>query len=366
MGAIAQPDSVLLALLSEKLKPKGKRPMHAIQAYIGQGDRVARLAVGFADGDTVRAHPEDQFKVASITKTMTAVVILQLAEEGALALDAPAATYLTAVPYVRIHAIHRYNDTLYGEQITVEQLLNHRSGIADLFEDAMVRFYLSELLHKKRVWSTEKLLARFYKYNLPKKAHFKPGTGYRYSDTNYFLLGLIAQQVTGKTLAELYRERIFQPLGLNATYFEYYEPPRPNGHTTHQFLWRINVTRKLNTSYDWAGGGVVSTCGDLARFLEGLFANQLFEKPETLARMVADIPHRFPTGKTTSYGYGINRYLYNDTVFYGHGGFWGSQVMYSPEKKLVFCANVNQANPVKTFNSRALISDLLATFEAGR
>ncbi|MDX2062679.1 MAG: serine hydrolase domain-containing protein [Bacteroidia bacterium] len=362
---MSQPaDTVLLGLLSAKLKPTGKRPVHAIQAYIAQNDRVARLAVGFADGDTVRAHPDDQFKVASITKTMTAVVILQLAEEGALELEAPVAFYLKAVPFVRIQDIHRYNDTLYGDQVTVLQLLNHRSGIADLFDDAAVRFYLSVYLHKQRSWSPEKLFARFYKYNLPKKAHFKPGEGYRYSDTNYFLLGLLAETVTGKQLPELFRERIYTPLQLNATYFEYYEPAQPNGHTTHQFLWRVNATHKLNTSYDWAGGGVVSTCNDLARFLEGLFANQLFRKPETLARMLADTPHSFPNGKTSNYGLGITRYTYNETVFYGHSGFWGSQVMYSPEKKLVFCANINQANPVKTFNSRQLISDLLRAFEA--
>ena len=99
-------------------------------------------------------------------------------------------------------------------------------------------------------------MKRFFRYKLHKKSLFKPGEGYHYSDTNFMLLGFIIEQVTGSSLPEQIRSRILEPLNMKNTYFEYYEPDHGHGKKIEAYLNRINVGGKINTSYEWAGGGL--------------------------------------------------------------------------------------------------------------
>jgi CubicO group peptidase (beta-lactamase class C family) len=99
---------------------------------------------------------------------------------------------------------------------------------------------------------------------------FPPGQGFHYSDTNYQLLGLIIQNVTGKALHEVYRERLFNPLGMNNTYVEFYETPRPalpGRDLSHVYLGLLDYTDLRAISADWACGGLASTTEDLNRFI---------------------------------------------------------------------------------------------------
>jgi D-alanyl-D-alanine carboxypeptidase len=291
---------------------------------------------------------------------MTAVVILQLQEEGRLSIDDKVSNYLSDVPYVRVNELSYYNGKPYGESITVKQLLQHSSGIADIFTDASFRFYLDEFLHKKQQWNAEKLMNRFYNYGLNRHAHFVPDSGYFYSDVNYFLLGLIIEKCSGKSLAQQFRSRIFEPLKLDNTYLEYYEPAQGNGKIAHSFMGRMDITRILNTSYDWAGGGVVSTTTDLARFLQGLFTGKLFRNELTLQKMTTTLPHKLKSGKIKFYGLGISQMDFNGDIYFGHAGFWGSLVAYCPSKNSTFCGNVNQVKP--GFNSNDFIEKLIRKF----
>jgi D-alanyl-D-alanine carboxypeptidase len=195
------------------------------------------------------------------------------------------------------------------------------------------------LTHKKKPYDEKQVVDLYYKYKLHKMGLFKPGEGYHYSDMNYMLLGFVIEQLTGKTLAQNLRERILDPLEMDNTYFEYYEPARGKMKQVDTYLNRLNVTKKVNTSYEWAGGGLVSITKELSAFIEALFEHQFFS-PQTLARMI-DLEPAQKFGKDS--GMGIFLYKIKGREFYGHGGFYGSIMLYSPQQKISFTVNVGQA-----------------------
>jgi D-alanyl-D-alanine carboxypeptidase len=147
------------------LNPQGKNPIHSIQIYLSQGEKVFCGATGFSDGIGKQADKDNQFKIASITKTMTATIILQMQEEGRLNIDEKAAKYLKDLPFARVSELSYYEGKAYGDSITLKQLLQHQSGLADIFTDGAFRFYLNEMMHKKQAWNSEKLMDHYYKYH---------------------------------------------------------------------------------------------------------------------------------------------------------------------------------------------------------
>jgi len=347
-------------LMRSKVNPEDKNPVHSIQVYISKGDTVFNEAVGYSDGNSLVADKHNQYKIASITKTMTSVVILQLQEEGKLNITDTISKFLADSKVARLNDLHMHKGVSYGNTITIQQLLQHRTGLADIFTDAAFRFYLNEYLNKKQGWNSEKLMSRYYKYGLNRKTHFVPDSGYYYSDVNYFLLGLIIEKITGETLAQQFRKRIFEPLKMSQTFFEYYEPAIGSGKMAHSFLGKRDITKILNTSYDWAGGGVVSTNADLATFLRGIFEGKLYKKDSTLSLMTTMLPHTLKSGRVSYYGLGLYQYTFNGEKYYGHGGFWGSIIAYNPTKKVIFCGTVNQVNP--PFRTNQFVESLLSTF----
>lgn len=347
-------------LMRSKVNPEDKNPVHSIQVYISKGDTVFNEAVGYSDGNSLVADKHNQYKIASITKTMTSLVILQLQEEGKLNISDTISKFLADSKVARLNDLHMHKGVSYGNTITIQQLLQHRTGLADIFTDAAFRFYLNEYLNKKQVWNSEKLMRRYFKYGLNRKTHFIPDSGYYYSDVNYFLLGLIIEKISGETLAQQFRKRIFDPLQMSQTFFEYYEPAIGSGKLAHSFLGKRDITKILNTSYDWAGGGVVSTNADLATFLRGIFEGKLYKKDSTLSLMITMLPHTLKSGRVSYYGLGLYQYTFNGEKYYGHGGFWGSIIAYNPIKKVIFCGTVNQVNP--PFRTNQFVESLLSTF----
>jgi D-alanyl-D-alanine carboxypeptidase len=345
-------DSMMLSHIVNK----GKHPVHSFLLY-AKND-VTGFEVDEGKGIIGRnEHPIDadyQYNIASITKTLVATIILQLEEESKLSVNDKMVKYLRKINFLKIDQIHQLRDTSYADAITIEMLLHHTSGIADIFTDAETRFNISVLLHKKRQFNTELIMDRFYKYKLHKKPFNKPGEGYHYSDINYMLLGFIIEQVTGKSLPEAIRERILVPLKMNNTWFEYYEPERGNGKRIDAYLNKINMTRNINTSYEWGGGGLVSTTKDMAVFIEALFTRKLFRNATTLDEMI-DFSATNKFG--SHYGMGIYKYEIDGRVFYGHGGFYGSILAYDPVDRITFSANIGQANPPN--DTGKLVSELI-------
>lgn len=186
------------------------------------------------------------------------------------------------------------------------------------------------------------MIEKFFRYNLNKKAFNIPGHGYHYSDINYMILGFVIEKILNKPLHQAIRDRIISPLNLKNTYFEFYEKPQGNLKRIDAFLNKINMTQKINTSYEWAGGGIVSTTEDLSIFITSLFNGSLFKNNATLLKMM-DTSKSAKFG--ADYGLGLIKYSVGKNAFFGHGGFYGSLMIYDPVDCVVFCANIGQAIP---------------------
>ncbi|GAA4276546.1 serine hydrolase domain-containing protein [Aquimarina mytili] len=334
----------------------GKKPVHSFLLYLKNEKTGFEFnhGVGSVGRNNTAIDYSYQYNVASITKTLVATIILQLCEEDKLSIDDPIKKYLESIDFIRYNELHIFNGKKYQDSITIEMLLNHTSGISDVFTDAETRFNLSVLFHPKRKYTAQKFYKRYFKYKLNKKPANIPEKGYHYSDINYMLLGFLIEEIEGKSLPEAIRERIITPLHLKNTYFEFYEEVRGTGKRIDAFLNRINITKRVNTSYEWGGGGIVSTAQEMAIFIEALFGMKLFKDKATLERML-------DTSKTSKYGksYGLGIYkwnLYNKT-FYGHGGFYGSILAYSPEYQIIISSNVGQSFP--PFDTGKLINKVI-------
>ena len=177
----------------------------------------------------------DHFRVGSNTKTMVGTVILQLVEEGSIGLDDPVSRYRPDVPN--------------GDNITIAQLLDMRSGLATYTNLEWFNAILDD--DPTRVWDPEELAA----IGLALPPAFPPGEGFLYSNTNTVLLGLIIEQLTGQSLTDVLAERVFRPLGLADTTFPppadgTLSDPHPNG-----YLFGTNVSTLLDAALSARGAG---------------------------------------------------------------------------------------------------------------
>jgi len=248
-------------------------------------------AAGLANVETGEPlTPAHRFRVASVSKIFIATVVLQLVGEGALELDAEAAPLTPGV--------------------TLRQLLNHTSGLpnAEIFDD-LVEFFEPYRRNPDHRWemSPHDLLA----LAVGRPRLFPPGEGWAYAGTNYLALGLIVEETTGASLRKELRHRIVEPLGLAGTdlpelstdddglarsYFPADNPLMPGPGP-------VDVTT-LDLPFNWAGGGIVSTARDVARFLEALLGGELLP-PGLRAEMLRTVPSDWP--ETDRYGLGIGK-----------------------------------------------------------
>jgi len=344
------------SLMQAHIIHDGKKPVNSFLLY-AKNDKTGfevHKGLGIVGRNDTVVDAEYQFNCASITKTFVATIILQLEEEGKISLSDYMYKHLQNLDFVRANNIHILDGLNYSHQITIEQLLQHTSGIADIFSDAATRFNISVILHKKRQFSTQSIMDRFFRYNLHKKPHNKPGEGYHYSDINYMLLGFIIEQITDKSLPQAIRARILEEANMQQTYFEYYEPTITSGKRVDSYLGKINITQKVNTSYEWGGGGLVTTTKDLGIFIQLLFKNGFFNDNSTLSKMT-DLEKVKALG--ANYGLGLFAYEVKGKLFYGHGGFYGSLLLYEPIDGITLSANIAQATP--PYNSEQLVRKLL-------
>jgi D-alanyl-D-alanine carboxypeptidase len=269
---------------------------------VRDGDRTTRVVAGYANLATKRPmRARDRFRVGSTTKTFVSAVVLQLAGEGKLALADSVERWLPGlVPN--------------GAAITVHQLLNHTSGLADYAPDDDVTFISRVLAEPHRTWEPRELVA----VGTAHQPIFAPGAGWSYSNTGYILLGLIAEAASGKPLEAELRARVLAPLGLRATSFD--TGPRIAGPHAHGYS-RFGAQRRfdisvLDQSWAWAAGAVVSTADDLARFYRALLGGRLLS-PRLLAEMRTTVP---VDGGQQAYGLGLTKSRYPCGTFWGHGG----------------------------------------------
>ncbi|KDA05098.1 D-Ala-D-Ala carboxypeptidase [Microbacterium sp. CH12i] len=282
-------------------------------------DGEAEVAYGVTEwGGSTPVTLDDHIRIGSNTKTWTGTVILQLVEEGAIALDDPVSKYRPDVPN--------------GDNITIEQLLTMRSGLYNYTQTLELNTALD--VTPERVWDPEELV----KMGLAEPPYFAPGTGYEYSNTNTVLLGLIAEDLDGKPLAKIYEDRLFTPLGLTETSYPdvtdtSMPEPYPHGYMFSNNVdtmdgegWLSNAeiaaaaagdllpTDHTNDNPSWtsAAGMGISTAPEIATWVEALAGGGLLSDEMQQRRMASLEPNE----EGGQYGWGIA----GMGTFYGHIG----------------------------------------------
>ncbi|WP_438021996.1 serine hydrolase domain-containing protein [Sorangium sp. So ce233] len=274
-----------------------------------------------APGDPMRA--DHVLRIGSVTKTYVAATVLQLAHEGALDLDDPLSTWITTFPG--------------ADGITVRQLLNHSSGIFNYTEDE--EYLLAVTADPGRAWSPEEIVAVAAEH----EPYFVPGEGWHYSNTNYILLGMIIEAVTGEGVAGVIRERLLDPNGLSSTSFDGEEPIA--GELAHGYLADgTDVTSVLHPSFPWSAGAMVASAGDVARWAVALYDGAALD-PASRAEMLAD---PVPSG-VAGEGYGLGTIVIGREVLgvpaLGHSGGipgFATIMLYYPEQQAAVAAIVNK------------------------
>jgi CubicO group peptidase (beta-lactamase class C family) len=341
-SALKPIDQVALQTMVETTAKELMIPGAVVFLRTPQGEFTATYGttlLGAATPPRVDTH----FRIASNTKTMTAAVIVLLAQEGKLSLDEPVSKYVPGVPN--------------GDNITITQLLNMRSGLYTYDDDP--EFWAVLERDPTKVWSPDEVLAIAFKH----QPYFAPGTDFHYSNTNYALLGLIAEKIEGMPLANCFQDRLFGPLGLKDTLL-----PASTSNTlpdpySHGYLYGgcsfRNLTDKpyppdlqaaaragtlkpddctgQNPSYATAAGGVISTANNLATWIQALVGGKVLNADYQRRWLDSVQPEVASKPEGQKYGYGISQFSWGPNTIYFHGGEmpgFNSKISYDPTNQL--------------------------------
>jgi D-alanyl-D-alanine carboxypeptidase len=303
-SAIAGPTSPRTAQLHADVDALVAAGAPGAVLVVRSGKGTIGLAGGLADVAHKRPmHSGDRFRIASLTKSYVATVILQLVGEGKLSLDDSVEHRLPgAVPN--------------GDEITIRQLLGHTSGLFSFENDPrIVKPYLKGDFGYR--WAPRKLV----QIAVSHKPLFAPGKGYAYSNTDYIVAGLIVESVTGHTLGRELTRRIFQPLRLRATTFDTTARiAGPYAHGYYVFAKPPATDVSGVTPYPWAAGAMVSSGADILSFYRALLSGRLIE-PQLLESMKTTVPEGRRTDIPGSrYGLGLERFPTSCGTAWGHNG----------------------------------------------
>ena len=304
----------------------------------GEGNYVAARGVS----DTRTRQPmrvEDHFRIGSITKTFTATLLLILADEKKLGLDDAVSKYVTWVPN--------------GDKITLRMLADMTSGLHSYTEDeTWVKIAFANF---QRVWTPRELVD----VGLQHAPDFPPGQGWHYSNTNYVLLGMILEQVTGKKIRVSFNDKIFKPLRLTQTWWPTGDAlPMPFAHgTTVQTLDdKLDDATNRNPSWAFTAGELVSTMADLRAWVVSYATGSLIS-PEMQKQRLTWITMP-PNTPERAYGIGIGI----DHGWLGHTGElpgYNCSAYYLPSKQAVMVVMVNTDIPVGNINPAPAIMKAL-------
>ena len=278
------------------------------------------------------------FVVGSISKTFVTATIMQLADDGQLSIDDPLAKYIPDYPN--------------AQNITLRELLHHTSGIYDYFDasnyDSLV--FGSMTGH---AWTPQEILTTF-----AHAPYFSPGTDYHYSNTNFILLGMIIEQITGQQLGDVYRQRFFAPLGLDNTYFQGSGPPPPTaaqGYIERALGLRVQTDGTdyrpgiSGATVAWAAGAIDGSAHDLTVWGDALYGGHLVA-PADLAQM-EDWTY-YPKVDET-YGLGTRSRVIEGERVFGHTGSirgFDAAMWHFPDTNMTITVLTNlghiEANPI--------------------
>lgn len=310
-------------------------------AVVLSDGRIAAATSGFAD--TTNKTPlriSDRLLQGSVGKTYVSAVAMQLVAEGRLDLDAPIARYLGREPW--------FDSLPNGRAATVRQIMQHTSGLVRYEFQPEVTAQLRAQPFK--TWTpVERLRALF-----GEKAPFVAGAGWEYSDTNYIVLGMIIEQLTGHTYYDEVRRRVLEPLKLRNTIPSDRRalPLVANGYAGkkndlggYDASIGADGLMAINPQFEWTGGGIASTTSDLARWGKLLYEGHAFPAA-MLPLLLQGVPARL--GANTQYGLGV---IIRPTALgmsWGHSGFfpgYATEMTYFPRAKIAVAAQVNLTDP---------------------
>lgn len=326
-----------------------------------QGDQQWLAAFGVADLKTKQPMKADMaFRIGSNTKTMTGTVILQLVQEGKLKLDDKVSKFFDDVPQ--------------GDQVTIADLLEMRSGINTYSELKSFNRTLDE--HPEKAFTPQELI----QMGIEQPAMFKPGTEYFYSNTNYVMLGVLIERLTGMKLEEAYAKRIFQPLKLTRTSLPAEDDNQLPQPFAHGYLFGTNEDPDLtkdqqkealagkllptdvtnaNPSWAWAAGGAISTATDLADYVEALVGGGLLDDKMQAKRLESIRTNNPNDPQSAGYGLGIAKLgpmLGHDGSLPGYQSFMG----HDPKTGLTLIVLANlQATPAGEQAANIIARELL-------
>lgn len=349
------------------VRPSGNMPIHNCILFIKDTkngfDFSKAIGLDTAEGEAVTVN--HRFRIGSITKLFTATIILQLAEEGLLNLEDLYLNLLNEENKKILSSLHIYNGVDYSSSISLHHLLSHSSGLRDYFSDDE-RFLAFVMENPSHSWNWKEVMEKYFEFGLHKNPAFMPGKGFHYADTNYLLLAVLMEQITGKSLHQLYREKIYSPLELTHTYLEFYELPEVAKPVAYPF-YGVHSLEKVNTSFDWGGGGLISVMEELDVFIRSLMQGDLFKKPETLDLML-QLQNQKPSAESNSikshYGLGIQKKDFHGFSFFGHNSAYGSMLYYEPEKEISIILSLNQLTAIH--KAEWMMKKALFEFKTGR
>ncbi len=304
-------------------------------SFILSGNQTT-LATGWSDIENkIPLRPTDRMLAGSTGKTFFATLAMQIVKAGQLDLDAKVSKYLGKKSW--------YHRVPNHETITVRMLLNHTTGIEEYYD---LGNFMDQLKKKpSKVWKHEELVS----FVLDRKPLFAAGSHFNYADTNYLLLGLILEEITGKDLYDLIRKNILAPLQLNQT-----SPSTSRklkglipGYVGERSVFRISgktITGGkflFNPQFEWAGGGFVSTSTDLALWVKQYYNGNVMPNVDTAAMHTGV---KANTGRDHLYGLGIQIRPSSEGKGYGHGGWFPgylTEMEYFPEKDIAIAIQFN-------------------------
>lgn len=323
----------------DSLQVKGNFPGLSAAIMFSDNTSIA-ITSGFNDKEKqIPLKTTDKLMQGSVGKTYVAAIAMQLIKEGKLNLDEKVCTYLKSYDWC--------NRLPNGPEITVRMLMNHTSGVMRYeFKKEFTETLTKEI---DKTWKPEELIS----YVLDEKAGFEPGKDWGYSDTNFILLGMIIEKITGKKYYDLLKKQILNPLKLTNTLPTDHRKLKglAQGYAGEQneFGGKNKVIDEdgkmiINPQFEWTGGGIYSTTEDLARWGKFLYAGAFLDS-STLKLMFEGVPAKL--GRESRYGLGV---IMRSTPYgpsQGHSGFFPgylTEMYYFPKLKICVAVQTNTSD----------------------
>ncbi|MBK0378632.1 serine hydrolase domain-containing protein [Mucilaginibacter segetis] len=278
------------------------------------GQIIYQKATGFIDIRAQKpANVQTKYRIGSISKMFTGVMVFQLIEEGKLSLQTKLSQFYPQIPN--------------ADKITIGNMLNHHSGLFNITTDPEFLTYMAT------PQTHQQMLAKMAAH----QPDFEPGTRMAYSNTNFILLGYILEKITGKAYPDLVKQRIINKIGLKNTYYGGKINTANNEALSYNYKGKWDLMPESDMSIPGGAGAMVSTPTDLDRFIEALFAGKLISAA-SLEQMKTI---------TDNIGMGMFSIPFYENKGYGHNGTidgFRSTLVYFPDDKLAVAYIKNGGN----------------------